>query len=92
MGSVPDYQEVTRRIEIVAKQVDIEFRLPWRLPDLRKHGRYGVRQAKDTYDQRLGLPFPRYAWRYIWEAVKRRAELIQTEEYTESAKRTPPPE
>jgi hypothetical protein len=42
------------------------------------------------YDQRLGLPFPQYAWRYIWEAVKRRAELIWTEKYTESAKRTPP--
>src|SRR5215204_2786353 len=92
MGSVPDYQEVTRRIEIVAKQVAIEFRLPWRLPDLRKHGWYGVSWANHTYDQRLCLPFPQYAWRYIRDAVRRRAELISTEEDTESAKKTPPPE
>ena len=92
MGSVPDYQEVTRRIEIVAKQVAIEFRLPWRLPDLRKHGWYGVSWANHTYDQRLCLPFPQYEWRYIRDAVRRRAELISTEEDTESAKRTPPPE
>ena len=92
MGSISDDQQLRQRIESAAIQVAIEFRIPWRLSELRERGRHGVSRARAVCDERLGLPFPQFAWRYICDTTRRGGELMRVEEDTESAKRTPPSE
>jgi hypothetical protein len=92
MGSIPDDQQLTWRIKHAAKEVAVEFRLPWRLSNLQESGWDGVSQAKHSYDQRLGLPFPRYAWRYIYAATQGEGKRMRKKEDTEGAKLPPPSE
>lgn len=93
MGSIPDDKQLARRVEVAAKEIAVQFRLWWRLSDLRMHGWNGVREAKTKHDERLSTPFPRFALRYINEETRRGADkIMRTQKDTKPANRTPPSE
>lgn len=76
-----------------ARRVARERGLPWELAKLREHGFVGARRASEDYSSStLGLPFPQFAWKYIYQAADQAAGIILAQRDAEDTEGRSPSE
>ena len=90
MSSTPKDEQLEGWIEAAARRVACDLRLPWKLRELREHGRRGVAKAFKDPGRGSGLSFPQQIQRHISEEVRKGGKSMRGQEEAQGGKRQLP--
>jgi hypothetical protein len=90
VSSTPKKKQLEDWIEDAARRVACDLRLPWKLHELREHGRRGVDKAFREPGRGSGLSFPQQIQRHISEEVRKGGKSMRDQEYAQGGKRELP--
>jgi len=89
VSSTPKKEQLEGWIDHAARRVACELRLPWKLCELREHGRHGVDKALRP-GRGSGLSFPQQIQRHIGEEVRKGGKSMCSQEEAQGGERRLP--
>jgi hypothetical protein len=90
VSSTPKKEQLEGWIEDAARRVAFDLGLPWKLRELREHGRRGVANALNGPSRGSGLPFPQQIQRHITEEVRKGGKSMRAQAQAQGGKRQLP--